>query len=605
MAVQNFTELLHKLKEVHEQEVEGWQEKVLELTNKKNCDAKRLEELYNRNQQLREQQRMLTENIKQLENMLRAGLCDRCTVTQEVAKKRQQEYESSQLQSLQHISILMTEISALMKDNEKLKEEVKSLRRRIEQQNGHSEEAKSPEVKRSPDPAATPLTPVTSVLKVEHPSAGGATTSTATVKSETEHSQTTETLSERTEASNKGSEHKPLQGWSGSYPFFINPSGPSEYEKQEPRKLPSLVSATNPTPWRERRAVSVDSLEPRPSPNSPSPPSHLRLLKKIPFLLEERRDRISMPLRPHPIKTAPPTLRWPLPDHTDWVTMATVRGGPHPNITQESSPTMLHFPGLLTPTGGLEPRSQGSSHPQTWPDQPACPPRNIVSQLGENRDRRTKVSVIAAPSVKGSAAQPERIFGENLREGQEETPLDLSSAGGTKVKESETVETVQSQSRNDMASSSSSSSSSSSPPAPLSSPSSAQYASSPQSDPQTGDIKPQREEASERPKKEGVEEKEKKENVELSENLKVPTLTISLRPVVVLESLKTAGQKEQDIVQRSSPQEPEQEEENNNSTVRKRASQDNEALPRRTLKEKRMRLTVMSQRPNHGDPEQG
>lgn len=37
---------------------------------------------------------------------LRAGLCDRCTVTQELAKRRQQEFEASHVQSLQHISLL-------------------------------------------------------------------------------------------------------------------------------------------------------------------------------------------------------------------------------------------------------------------------------------------------------------------------------------------------------------------------------------------------------------------------------------------------------------------------------------------------------------------
>lgn len=37
---------------------------------------------------------------------LRAGLCDRCTVTQEVAKRRQQEFEVSQMQTIQHITLL-------------------------------------------------------------------------------------------------------------------------------------------------------------------------------------------------------------------------------------------------------------------------------------------------------------------------------------------------------------------------------------------------------------------------------------------------------------------------------------------------------------------
>lgn len=39
---------------------------------------------------------------------LRAGLCDRCMVTQELAKKKQNEYETSHFQSLQHIFILST-----------------------------------------------------------------------------------------------------------------------------------------------------------------------------------------------------------------------------------------------------------------------------------------------------------------------------------------------------------------------------------------------------------------------------------------------------------------------------------------------------------------
>lgn len=37
---------------------------------------------------------------------LRAGLCDRCTVTQELARKKQQEFERSLLQNLQHVFIL-------------------------------------------------------------------------------------------------------------------------------------------------------------------------------------------------------------------------------------------------------------------------------------------------------------------------------------------------------------------------------------------------------------------------------------------------------------------------------------------------------------------
>lgn len=37
---------------------------------------------------------------------LRAGLCDRCMVTQELARKKQLELENAHLQSLQHLCIL-------------------------------------------------------------------------------------------------------------------------------------------------------------------------------------------------------------------------------------------------------------------------------------------------------------------------------------------------------------------------------------------------------------------------------------------------------------------------------------------------------------------
>ncbi|KAG7250868.1 hypothetical protein CRUP_035981, partial [Coryphaenoides rupestris] len=64
----SFNELLHKLRDVHDRELEGWQLRVQELSNKKGCDIKRMEELFNRNQHMKEQQRILTENIKTLEN---------------------------------------------------------------------------------------------------------------------------------------------------------------------------------------------------------------------------------------------------------------------------------------------------------------------------------------------------------------------------------------------------------------------------------------------------------------------------------------------------------------------------------------------------------
>ncbi|XP_063154837.1 RBBP8 N-terminal-like protein [Candoia aspera] len=127
MATENFAEILNKLKETHEKEVQGLQTKLNELTNEKCRDNQRIEELFTKNHQLREQQKALKENVKVLENRLRAGLCDRCQVTQELAKKKQHEFRKAHFQSLQHIFILTNEMNKLREENKTLKEELKRL----------------------------------------------------------------------------------------------------------------------------------------------------------------------------------------------------------------------------------------------------------------------------------------------------------------------------------------------------------------------------------------------------------------------------------------------------------------------------------------------
>nr|XP_014333140.1 PREDICTED: RBBP8 N-terminal-like protein [Bos mutus] len=126
-AMESFTESLNRLKEVHENEVMGLQNKLMELNSERCRDAQRVEELCAKNHQLREQQKALKENLRALENRLRAGLCDRCMVTQELARKKQQEFESSLLQNLQHVFLLTTELTRLQEENDALKEEVKRL----------------------------------------------------------------------------------------------------------------------------------------------------------------------------------------------------------------------------------------------------------------------------------------------------------------------------------------------------------------------------------------------------------------------------------------------------------------------------------------------
>ncbi|XP_028380133.1 DNA endonuclease RBBP8 [Phyllostomus discolor] len=120
----DFKDLWTKLKEYHDKEVQGLQMKVTKLKKERILDAQRLEEFYSRNQQLREQQKVLHETIKVLEDRLRAGLCDRCAVTEEHMRKKQQEFENIRQQNLKLITELMNEKNTLQEENKKLSEQL-------------------------------------------------------------------------------------------------------------------------------------------------------------------------------------------------------------------------------------------------------------------------------------------------------------------------------------------------------------------------------------------------------------------------------------------------------------------------------------------------
>ncbi|XP_048881476.1 DNA endonuclease RBBP8 isoform X1 [Brienomyrus brachyistius] len=123
-----FRELWMRLKESHDGEVQGLQAKVNKLKKDRCLDAQRLEEFYSKNHQLREHQKALQENVKVLEDRLRAGLCDRCAVTEEHMRKKQVEFEKVRQQNLRLITELMNERNNLQDENRKLGQQLECLR---------------------------------------------------------------------------------------------------------------------------------------------------------------------------------------------------------------------------------------------------------------------------------------------------------------------------------------------------------------------------------------------------------------------------------------------------------------------------------------------
>ncbi|NXN80115.1 CTIP endonuclease, partial [Bombycilla garrulus] len=97
-----------------------------------------------------EQQKALHDTIKVLEDRLRAGLCDRCAVTEEHMRKKQQEFENIRQQNLKLITELMNEKNNLQDENKKLTEQLQQLQKELEVQKQQAVEAEEGVIPDSP-----------------------------------------------------------------------------------------------------------------------------------------------------------------------------------------------------------------------------------------------------------------------------------------------------------------------------------------------------------------------------------------------------------------------------------------------------------------------
>ncbi|XP_056306282.1 DNA endonuclease RBBP8 [Danio aesculapii] len=155
-------ELLTAVRDLHDTAMQELQAKIAKLKKERCLDAQRLSEFHSKNQHLREQQKIQQEKIRQLEDRLRSGPCDRCTVTGKQIKKTNTELEDNNQRNLSVISELKAERKTLTDENRRLSLELEQLRRSGSPQNASSE----PEEGMIPDSPLRPLSlPVASKMK--------------------------------------------------------------------------------------------------------------------------------------------------------------------------------------------------------------------------------------------------------------------------------------------------------------------------------------------------------------------------------------------------------------------------------------------------------
>ncbi|XP_067291356.1 DNA endonuclease RBBP8 [Pseudorasbora parva] len=153
-------DLLHSVKELHDSALQELQAKITKLKKERCLDAQRLSEFHSKNQQLREQQKILQEKIRQLEDRVCSGPCDRCAVTENHIKKTNTEFNDDNQKNLPVVSEL--ERTTLKDENRRLSLELEQLRKSGSPQNVPSETEEG----MIPDSPRRPLSlPVASKMK--------------------------------------------------------------------------------------------------------------------------------------------------------------------------------------------------------------------------------------------------------------------------------------------------------------------------------------------------------------------------------------------------------------------------------------------------------
>ncbi|MGH0153015.1 UNVERIFIED_CONTAM: hypothetical protein FKN15_023734, partial [Acipenser sinensis] len=120
-------------------------------------DAQRLEEFFTKNQQLREHQKSLKDHVKVLEDRLRAGLCDRCAVTEDHMRKKQVEFENIRQQNLKLITELMNERNNIQDENKKLCQQLEHFSKMMEEKSCQAGEILDQEDGVIPDSPVKPV----------------------------------------------------------------------------------------------------------------------------------------------------------------------------------------------------------------------------------------------------------------------------------------------------------------------------------------------------------------------------------------------------------------------------------------------------------------